>query len=463
METLPVYVVLLSEDYRVPFANRFFRERFGESHGRRCFEYLFDRAEPCENCESYKVLKTGAPHHWEWTGPDRRNYGIYDFPFEDTDGSRLILEMGIDVTEQKQAEAALQAAHRDLADRADQLRTLTTQLTIAEQRERRRLADVLHDELQQLLVATRLRAHMLGSTTDPAVRQGAQEIVALIAEALGKTRSLTGELSPPTLQKGDLLPALEWITRWVGEKHRLTVRLVPPRKPLPRVPEDTAVLLYQAVRECLLNAVKHAQASEATVTVTAAEPTLTITVADAGVGFDPTQLRVEGGPEGGIGLLGIRERLEWMGGRLEIASAPGQGSRFALVVPLGQSAPRPAPFPVAAPAEAESQTRAARRLRVLVVDDHALVRRGFATLLAGEPDLEVVGEANNGQRAIEVARQTAPDVILMDINMPVMNGIDATRAIHAESPAIRVIGLSVFDDPEQSDAMRQAGAAGYLR
>ncbi len=107
LETLPAYVVLLSEDYHVPFANRFFRERFGESYGKRCFEYLFHRTEPCENCETYKVLKTKAPHHWEWTGPDGRNYDIYDYPFKDTDGSSLILEMGIDITERKTAESEL--------------------------------------------------------------------------------------------------------------------------------------------------------------------------------------------------------------------------------------------------------------------------------------------------------------------------------------------------------------------
>ncbi|MBP1775461.1 MAG: sensory transduction histidine kinase, partial [candidate division NC10 bacterium] len=308
LETLPVYVVLMTADYHVPFANRFFRERFGESHGRRCFEYLFGRAEPCENCESFTVLKTGAAHHWEWTGPDGRNYDIYDFPFADTDGSPFILEMGIDITEWRQAETALKAAHAELADRAGRLRTLTTELTLAEQRERRRLADVLHDELQQLLVATRLRAHMLGRTDDTSVQQGAQEIVALIEEALGQTRSLTGELNPPTLQKGGLLPALQWLTRWVEEKHRLAVHLVPPLSPLLSLPEDTAVLLYQAVRECLLNTVKYAQASEATVTVAAAEPELAVTVVDAGVGFDPTRLRVAGGTEGGFGLLGIRER-----------------------------------------------------------------------------------------------------------------------------------------------------------
>ena len=112
LDMLPAYVILLSPDYRVPFANRFFEERFGKSEGRRCYEYLFQRTEPCENCETYKVLKTNAPHHWEWTGPDGRNYDIHDFPFTDADGSPLIMEVGIDITERKQAEAAL-AKHRD--------------------------------------------------------------------------------------------------------------------------------------------------------------------------------------------------------------------------------------------------------------------------------------------------------------------------------------------------------------
>ena len=154
METLPVYVILLSEDYRVPYANRFFRERFGESGGKRCYEYLFSRTEPCEICRTFEVLKTNAPLEWEWTGPDGRNYFIYDFPFIDTDGSRLILEMGIDVTEEKRLRVGLER-------QTEQLRELASELTLAEQRERRRVAETLHDNLQQLLVAAKLRVAMM--------------------------------------------------------------------------------------------------------------------------------------------------------------------------------------------------------------------------------------------------------------------------------------------------------------
>jgi PAS domain S-box-containing protein len=117
METLPAYLILLTADYHVSFANRFFRERFGESHGRRCYEYLFGRSKPCENCETYIPLKTNAPHHWEWLGPDGRFYDIHDFRFTDGDGSPLIMEMGIDITERKKAELALKESNENLEKR----------------------------------------------------------------------------------------------------------------------------------------------------------------------------------------------------------------------------------------------------------------------------------------------------------------------------------------------------------
>jgi len=116
LDILPAYVILLSPDYHVPFENRFFRERFGDAQGRRCYEFLFDRTQPCEVCETYKTLQTMSPLEWEWTGPDGRNYYIYDFPFTDTDGTTLILEMGLDVTENKRTEAELQTYRHHLEE-----------------------------------------------------------------------------------------------------------------------------------------------------------------------------------------------------------------------------------------------------------------------------------------------------------------------------------------------------------
>ena len=111
LETLPVYVCLLDKDYRMPFANKYFREAFGDPKGSRCYDALFNRSEPCEICETYTVMKTGAPHHWFWTGPNGRDYDIYDFPFTDSDGEFKILEMGIDITQRKKAEEAIEKAN----------------------------------------------------------------------------------------------------------------------------------------------------------------------------------------------------------------------------------------------------------------------------------------------------------------------------------------------------------------
>ncbi len=110
LDRLPAYVVLLTSDHRIAFANRYFRERFGSDAGRHCYESLFNLDRPCEDCQSYTVRRTGQPHHWEWTGPDGNAYDVSDYPFVDVDGSEMILEVGINVTTRKRAEEALRKA-----------------------------------------------------------------------------------------------------------------------------------------------------------------------------------------------------------------------------------------------------------------------------------------------------------------------------------------------------------------
>jgi DNA-binding NarL/FixJ family response regulator len=101
-------------------------------------------------------------------------------------------------------------------------------------------------------------------------------------------------------------------------------------------------------------------------------------------------------------------------------------------------------------------------IRVLVVDDQALVRAGFVKLLEPEPDLHVVGEAGDGSEAVEAAARTRPDVILMDIRMPRLDGIEATRRIRAGSRAARVLVLTTYDLDEYVFDALKAGASGFL-
>ena len=101
-------------------------------------------------------------------------------------------------------------------------------------------------------------------------------------------------------------------------------------------------------------------------------------------------------------------------------------------------------------------------IRVLIVDDHALIRRSLDLALTAEPDIEVVGEASDGQEAVEMADRLMPDVVLMDVRMPRQSGIEATRTIKASVPSSRVIMLTVSDEEEDLFEAIKAGATGYL-
>ena len=102
------------------------------------------------------------------------------------------------------------------------------------------------------------------------------------------------------------------------------------------------------------------------------------------------------------------------------------------------------------------------KIRILLADDHRLMREGIRALLDKQPDMEVVGEAENGLMTLQMAKKISPEIILMDVTMPQMSGIDATSQIKGEFPDIRVVGLSIHSDRQFVLGMLKAGASGYL-
>src|SRR5262249_51543888 len=103
-----------------------------------------------------------------------------------------------------------------------------------------------------------------------------------------------------------------------------------------------------------------------------------------------------------------------------------------------------------------------KSLRILIADDHAVARAGLRELFGKRPELQVVGEAANGVEAIAQAVALQPDVIVMDISLPQMNGVDATREIHGTLPHVQIVGLSTHDDESTERLMRKAGAEAYF-
>src|SRR5712672_1491791 len=103
-----------------------------------------------------------------------------------------------------------------------------------------------------------------------------------------------------------------------------------------------------------------------------------------------------------------------------------------------------------------------QKITVLLADDHTLVRQGFRALLEAEPDIAIVGEAGTGRQAVQLAKKLRPDVVLMDIAMPLLNGLEATRQVIKEVPSSKVLILSSYSDDEYVQQLTEAGAAGYL-
>jgi CheY-like chemotaxis protein len=364
---------------------------------------------------------------------------------------------------------------------------LATELNLAEQRERKRVAVELHDYLAQLLVLAKMK---LGQgkrlvSRIPACADFIRESEDALSEALTYTRTLVADLSPPVLHDFGLPTALGWLGQQM-ERHQLKVAVRVGPDVHAKLPTDQALLVFQSVRELLMNIAKHSGSGEACLSLEQSAGYLRIEVRDEGKGFTVTP---QTGPSTKFGLFSIRERMRALGGTFEVESAPGKGTTATVTLPVGGAAVEAAELasgkgleasgtalsmtdssPITndssllsgRPLAARHLPLASTRIRVLLVDDHAMVRQGLRSVLDSYTDLEVVGEASNGEEAVLMTERLRPALVLMDINMPKMSGVEATARIKARQPEVVIIGLSVQAGHESHLAMLKAGATRLL-
>lgn len=383
-----------------------------------------------------------------------------------------------DTTESHRAHEAL-VKNQDLLEkqveqRTRQLRTLFSELTKVEQQERQKLAQILHDDLQQTLVAVKLRIdnalHEIKSLPEAAREEAetcVREAARMIRDAISTSRSLSTELAPRILYETGLPRALEWLGDQMQQKYKLHVQ-VRAQPDADFEDNDMRTLLFQAARELLSNVHEHARVREAQLDLVRRQGSIELHVTDQGGGISAKEMDNLFSREGHFGLISIQERIAGVGGRMEIQSRPGKGTRVSLIVPEEPPRVETAPEVIAAATREEAEEvvfvpRAGpKTIRVLLVDDHKIVREGLSRMLRRIPDIEVVGDASDGRMGVETARQLRPDVVVMDISMPVMNGLEATRIISAEMPDVKVIGLSMYTGSDMSESMLQAGAVGMM-
>ena len=229
--------------------------------------------------------------------------------------------------------------------------------------------------------------------------------------------------------------------------------------------------MLRIAQEALLNAVKHSKAGSIEVSIQGNNRQLSLTITDDGVGFThPGAMGpwVEGaeGSSGHYGIIGMRRGAQPGRGRVFAGKLPGPRHDGVVVTAAASNGPRyhrdarpltpsesakssPQPiqppflFRQRVPVMALLETK--RTIRVLCVDDHPLVRKGIASIISNEPDMQWIGEAGNGREAVELFRRYRPDVTLMDLRMPGVDGIAATKMIREEFPDAKIIALTSFD------------------
>ncbi|WP_256200643.1 helix-turn-helix transcriptional regulator [Verrucomicrobium spinosum] len=270
-----------------------------------------------------------------------------------------------------------------------------------------------------------------------------------------ETRSLVSELRVPSRENADLVAALQAIV----DEHPLgcgPVLKLEVSGPMPPLPSRTVHHLRMIAREGVTNALKHARAGCIRLSLGVEGSRLRMTIADDGQGFDAEALH--GGQRGHFGCIGIEERCAKFGG---IASGvlrraghhPGDRTDAGKIRPGRPWASR--------------QTTAAPLmtppLTVLIVDDHFVVRSGLAAALEVEGDVKVVGEAKRGEDALEVYQLRQPGVVLMDLQLPGITGVQATAILRAHDPQARILVYSTFAHDDEVQMALDAGAAGYLQ
>lgn len=363
LETVPIMICLLSDDYHVTFANKSFRDKFGESEGRHCYEYCFGYEEPCDFCESYKVLETGKPHQWEVTTPDGGVIEAYDFPFNDAYGKSMILEMDVDVTEQREAHKTLKNLNKVLEKRVeerteslqktqDNLQELVNNLEISN-RELEQFAYVASHDLQEPLrmissftqLLERRYKNQLDDDADEFIGyvvEGAQRMKYLIDDLLAFSR-ITSEAEH--FELFNLETALNVVLSYLNPLIEQNNTIIT-HEPLPSIKGDYSQI-QQLLQNLISNAIKFhdEQPTKIHISSKKSDKEWIIGVSDNGIGIDPkyqeqifdifNRLHTrEEYPGTGIGLAICKKIVERHGGRIWVESDTNKGSTFYFTIPI---------------------------------------------------------------------------------------------------------------------------------
>ncbi|MDQ0724741.1 DNA-binding NarL/FixJ family response regulator/signal transduction histidine kinase [Paenibacillus sp. W4I10] len=305
-------------------------------------------------------------------------------------------------------------------------------ITLAEERDR--LSKDLHDTVGHSYTSIIMGLETL--RPELSTEAGKQNVSSLLNLARRSLKEIRGYLhqveSPQEIQP--MLQSLQQLVEDFQAQAKINVhfRTFGEEYPLPKMAK---MAFYRCLQESLTNAVRHGESTEITATLKFEQRQVRLEIQDNGKGMEEWQ--------DGFGLNAMKERAMNLQGQVSVYSEPGEGTLVTCTLPR----------------QVELSDEI---IRLLIVDDQAFIRESLRTILEGHKDLNVVGLSEDGLQAIESCEQDQPQVILLDLDMPNMDGISATKIIKQKWPHIRILILTTFQDTEQALEVLRSGADGYL-
>jgi len=463
LDGLPAIVCLIAPDYSVRFANRYFRDHFGDPIGRPCYEVLGKHSTPCKNCRTFRVFETTSPMEWEWNEPGGGTYQIYDYPFSDVDGSPLVLELGIDITERKRLEAQLQQAQK-----MEAIGTLA--------------GGIAHD-FNNVLMAIQGHTSLVLLHTGPddshfqhlrGIEDMVQKGADLTGQLLGFARGGKYEVKP-----ADLNELVEKSSEMFGrtkkeikihQKHLKSIWAVEvDQTQIEQVLLNLYVNAWQAMPHGgdLYVETSHVVLDEDYTRPLGVKPGnyVKVSVTDTGVGMDKaTQQRIfdpffttkEMGRGTGLGLASAYGIIKNHGGIINVYSEKEKGATFTVYLPASGKQATVREKKVAGEVLTGTET-------ILLVDDEKEV------LDVGEEMLKQMGYkvllSTSGKEAIEVysANRDEVDLVILDMIMPGLGGGETYDSMKESNPDVRVLLSSGYSIDGQATEILDRGCDGFIQ
>jgi signal transduction histidine kinase/DNA-binding NarL/FixJ family response regulator len=354
-------------------------------------------------------------------------------------GQRTNIEVQALTNDLLKAAADRQQAEEDLYQKRLQMIALE---------ERERMGRDLHDGLGQSISFLNMQMQtaqsLIREQNTSSLSQMVERMSQIVSDANADVRRYILGLRTATKTNIDLYSALITDLKGFETAWKIETRFSPPTGDIPALSDMVKDQILRIVQEALTNIRKHAQAKRVEIFASQVEDALTFIINDDGRGFD---LQNTSDDSAHFGLKIMRERAELFGGKLELRSEPGKGTQVLIYVPFVDLR--------------ADEDETLNGLRVLLVDDHPLMQEGMRALLSSR-GVNVIGTASDGLQALEVTRILRPDLIVMDVEMPNCNGLEATKLIKTEFPETKIVMMTVSEEDEYLLEAVKNGASGYV-